>query len=170
MAVIQWWCERGAKSHVAKEISRGGRRRSRDEKGNRGVGDFRFINILQLFSIYFFFRLLLLYLFVFSILFLPTTFIHSHTHDPHPRPLPTTYDPRHLASNIPLALVVSCMHFCPVKIRRGFESSSVCVGMYNSGITNALARVPDGQDKKSLALLSVLFFGQPPLFKRIHYN
>ena len=57
------------------------------------------------------------------------------------------------------------MHFCPVKIRRGFESSSVCVGMYNSGITNALARVPDGQDKKSLALLSVLFFGQPPLFK-----
>ena len=49
------------------------------------------------------------------------------------------------------------MHFCPVKIRRGFESSSVCVGMYNSEITNALARVPDGQDKKSLALLSVLF-------------
>ena len=110
MAVIQWWCERGAKSHVAKEISRGGRRRSRDEKGNRGVGDFRFINILQLFSIYFFFRLLLLYLFVLSILFLPTTFIYSHTHDPHPRPLPTTYDPRHLASNIPLAIACCFLH------------------------------------------------------------
>ena len=28
-------------------------RRSRDEKGNQGVGDIRFTNILQLFSIYF---------------------------------------------------------------------------------------------------------------------
>ena len=28
--------------------------------------------------------------------FLPTTFTHTHTHDP--RPLPTTHDPRHLAT------------------------------------------------------------------------
>ena len=42
-----------AKSHVAKEISE--RRRISREKGNQGVGDFRFINILQLFSINFFF-------------------------------------------------------------------------------------------------------------------
>ena len=67
-----------------------GRRRSPDEKGNQGVGDIRFTNILQLFSIYFFFSITLLYHF-FSILFLPTTFTHTHTHDP--RPLPTTHDP-----------------------------------------------------------------------------
>ena len=36
-----------------------GRRRSRDEKGNQGVGDFRFTNILQLFSIYLFFSITL---------------------------------------------------------------------------------------------------------------
>ena len=55
MSFIQLCCERGAKSHVAQEISGRGRRRVRDEKGNQGVGDFRFINILQFFSIYFFF-------------------------------------------------------------------------------------------------------------------
>ena len=70
-------------------------RRSRDEKGNQGVGDILFTNILQLFSIYFFFSITLLY-HLFSILFLPTTFTHTHTHDP--RPLPTTHDPRHLAT------------------------------------------------------------------------
>ena len=81
-----------------------GRRRSRDAKGNQEVGDFRFTNILELFSIYFFFSITLLYHF-FSILFLPTTFTHTHTHDPHPRPTtsthdprPTTHDPRHLAT------------------------------------------------------------------------
>ena len=45
LAFVQRWYDRGAKSHVAKEISGRGRRRSRDEKGNQGVGDFRFINI-----------------------------------------------------------------------------------------------------------------------------
>ena len=34
---------------MSKEISGRGRRRSRGEKGNQGVGDFRFINILQFF-------------------------------------------------------------------------------------------------------------------------
>ena len=58
-------------------------RRSHDEKGNQGVGDTRFTNILQLFSIYFFFSITLLY-HLFSILFLPTT------HDLYPRP--TTHD------------------------------------------------------------------------------
>ena len=79
MSFIQWWCERGSKSHVAKEISGRGRRRSRDDKGNQGVGDLRFTNILQLFSIYFF---QLLYL----ILFFYTFF----THDIYPHPRPTT--------------------------------------------------------------------------------
>ena len=109
MSFIQWCCEREAKFHVAKEISGRGQRRSRDEKGNQGVGDFRFINILQFFSIYFFFPITLLYHF-FSILFLPTTFTHTHTRDPRPLPtthyplptthypLPTTHDPRHLAT------------------------------------------------------------------------
>ena len=71
-------------------------RRSRDDQG---VGDIRFTNILQLFSIYFFFSITLLYHF-FSILFLPTTFTHTHTytHTHDPRPLSTTHDPRHLAT------------------------------------------------------------------------
>ena len=86
---IQWWCKRGAKSHVCKEISGRGRRRSRNEKGNQGVGDFRFINILQFFSIYYYY-----FLSFFSIRFLPTTFTHTHTHDPHPRPTTSTHYPR----------------------------------------------------------------------------
>ena len=59
-------------------------RRSRDGKGNQGVGDIRFTNILQLFSIYFFFLITLLY-HIFSILFLPPTFTHTH-------------EPQHLAT------------------------------------------------------------------------
>ena len=81
---------------VAWEISGRGRRRSRDEKGNQGVGDFRFINIWQLFPfLFFFFNYFIVSFFFFAILFLLTTFTHTHTHDP--RPLPTTHDPRHLA-------------------------------------------------------------------------
>ena len=56
-------------------------RRSRDEKGNQKVGDIRFTNISQLFSIYFFFSITLLY-HIFPILFLPTTFTHTNFHDP----------------------------------------------------------------------------------------
>ena len=69
---------------MAEVISGRGRRRSRDEKGNQGVGDLRFMNILQLFSFYFFFQLLYVIIF-FSILFLPTTFTQA---------TPTTHDPR----------------------------------------------------------------------------
>ena len=93
MSFIKWCCERGAKSHVAKKISGRGRRRSRDEKGNQGVGDSLFTkNILQLFSIYFFFQLLY-FIFFFSILFLRTPFTHTHTRDPHPRPTTSTHYP-----------------------------------------------------------------------------
>ena len=66
-------------------------RRSRDEKGNQGVGDIRFTNILQLFSIYFFFFFQLLYFITFfSILFF-THDIYPHSH---PRPTTSTYDSR----------------------------------------------------------------------------
>ena len=82
MYFIQCGCERGAKSHVAKEISGRGRRRSRDEKGNQGVGDFQFINILQLFLFISFFQLFLLYHF-FLYFFNPR---HLRT------PAPTTHD------------------------------------------------------------------------------
>ena len=76
--------------HVAKEKSGRRQRRSR-EKGNQGVGDFRYIN----FTIFFLFLFQLLYFIIFfSILFSLTTF--THTHDP--RPLPTTHNPRHLAT------------------------------------------------------------------------
>ena len=92
MSFIQWWCERGSKSHVAKEISGRGRRRSPDEKGNQGVGDFLFINILQIFSIYYYY---------FFIIFFYTCFTHDIYPHPHPRPLPTTHDPRHLATLLP---------------------------------------------------------------------
>ena len=95
--VWQWWCERGAKSHVSKEISGRGRRRSRGVKGNQGVGDFRSINILQFFSIYYYYY----YYYLFIIFFL--TFF---THDTYPHPLPTTHDPRHLATLI--------LHWLPV--------------------------------------------------------
>ena len=63
-----------------------GRRRSRDEKGNQGVRDFRFTNILQLFSIYVFFSITLFYHFLLDFFY--------------PRHLPTltTHDPRHLAT------------------------------------------------------------------------
>ena len=74
---------------MAEIISGRGRRRSRDEKGNQGVGDLRFINILQLFSFQgFFFSITLRYHFFFY-----TFFTHdiypSHTHDPRP----TTHEP-----------------------------------------------------------------------------
>ena len=38
----------------------------------------------------------LILIFFWKTFFLPTTFTHTHTHDP--RPLPTTHDPRHLAT------------------------------------------------------------------------
>ena len=56
-------------------------RRSRDDQG---VGDIRFTNILQLFSIYFFFFQLLYFITFFLYFFLPTTFTHTHTHDLRP--------------------------------------------------------------------------------------
>ena len=64
-----------------------GRRRSRDEKGNQGVGDFRFTNILQLFSIYFsfFFNYFTLSLFFY------TFFTHDIFSHPHPRPTTFSY-------------------------------------------------------------------------------
>ena len=68
---------KGEPSPMFMEISGRGRRRSRGVRGNQRVGDFRFINIVLFFSIYYY------YLFIiFSILFLPTTFTHTHTHDP----------------------------------------------------------------------------------------
>ena len=92
MSFIQWWCERGSKSHVAKEISGRGPRRSGDEKGNQGVGDFRFINILQIFSIYYYY-----FLSFFSILVLPSTFTHTGprptTSSHYPRPTTFSYTP-----------------------------------------------------------------------------
>ena len=70
-------------------------RRSRDEKGNQGVGDIRFTNILQLFSIYFFFSITLLY--HFTILFyprhLPAPTPTTHTHDFYPLPTTFSYTP-----------------------------------------------------------------------------
>ena len=58
------------------------------ENGNQGVGDFRFINILQLFSV------TLLYHF-FSILFF------THHICLHPRPTTSTHYPRHLTTLVP---------------------------------------------------------------------
>ena len=72
---------------VEKKSGRG-RRRSRDEKGTQGVGDFRFINILQLFS---FTLITLLYNFFLSYFQVPTTFTHTRTHEPHPRPTTFSY-------------------------------------------------------------------------------
>ena len=62
-----------------------GRRRSRDEKVNLGVGDFRFTNILQIFP---FFSITSLYHF----------FLYSFYPRHLPTPTPSTHDPRHLAT------------------------------------------------------------------------
>ena len=84
---------------MAKKISGRGRRRSRNEKGNQGVGNFRFINIVQIFSIYccfFYFVIFFLYLFYPRHLPTPT----PTTHDPRPTtsthyPRPTTFSYTH---------------------------------------------------------------------------
>ena len=75
MSFVQWWSERGPKSHVAKEISGRGRKRSREKLGNQGVGDFRFVFVFQL-----------LYFIIFFY-----TFFTRDTHDPHPRPTTFSY-------------------------------------------------------------------------------
>ena len=79
-------CERGVKSNVAKELSGRGRTRS-SEKGNQGVGDVRFINILQLNFFYLFFLIALLYHF-FPYLFYPRNLPTPTTHDLYPLPTP----------------------------------------------------------------------------------
>ena len=75
------------------EPSPTGRRRrgSRDEKGNQGVEDLSFINIL-LFSIYIFFSITFINLSFFLYTFFCPRHLPTHTHDPHPRPTPTTRD------------------------------------------------------------------------------
>ena len=75
---------------VKGEPSPSGRgRRSRNEKGNQGVGDIRLTNILQLFSIDFFFSITLLYpLFFYTFFYprhLPTPTPTTHTHDSYTR-------------------------------------------------------------------------------------
>ena len=78
-------------SQVPQELR--GRSRSKDEKGNQGVGGF----VSQIFyhfflSISFFFDYFTLSFCFYT--FLPTTFTHTHTHDPQPRPTTSTHDPR----------------------------------------------------------------------------
>ena len=80
------------------------RRRGRDEKGNQGAWDFRFINILQVVSIYFFISFFNYFTlsFFFYTFFAHDIYPHPHpqpaTHTNDPRPLPTTHDQRHLAT------------------------------------------------------------------------
>ena len=76
-------------------------RRSRDEKGNQGVGDIRSQIFYNFFLFISFFQLLyfitfFLYFFYPRHLPTPTPTPKTLTHDP--RPLPTTHDPRHLAT------------------------------------------------------------------------
>ena len=72
-------------SQIPQEL--GGRRRSHDKKGNQEIGGFRFTNILELFSIYFFFLITLLYhffLYFFYPRHLPTPTPTTSTHYPRP--------------------------------------------------------------------------------------
>ena len=73
MSLIQWCCERGAKSHVAKEISgRGPKKLWSREKGNQGVGDSRSITFK-----------------IFVLFFISITFLyHFFLYIFHPRHLP----------------------------------------------------------------------------------
>ena len=74
MSFIQWCCETGPKSHLSREISGRGRRRSR-EQGNHWVRDFRFTTFTIFF--YFFFSINLLY--------------HIFLHFFYTHPQPTTF-------------------------------------------------------------------------------
>ena len=71
---VMFWKE---KSHVAKEKSGRGRRRSR-EKGYQGVEDFRFITFI-------------IFSFFFSILYFIIFFYTLFTHFVYPHPRPTTF-------------------------------------------------------------------------------
>ena len=90
MSLIQWCCERGAKSH-----------RKRTKTPWRSIKELE-IFVSQTFYNFFlfisFFQLLYFNTF-FLYFFSPTTFTHTHTHTHthDPRSLPTTHDPRHLA-------------------------------------------------------------------------
>ena len=80
--VMLWKGNQVPRTTVAWEISGRGWRRSRDEKGNQGVGDFRFINILQFCSIYFFFSITLSFFFLYFFFYprhLPTPTTFSYT-------------------------------------------------------------------------------------------
>ena len=69
-------------SQVAKEISGRGRTRSRHEKGNQGVWDFRFINK------YFITFFLIIIIIIFILSFFSILFYPRHL----PTPTPTTHD------------------------------------------------------------------------------
>ena len=102
--VWQWWCERGAKSHVSKEISGRGRTRSRGVKGNQGVGDFRFKNIVQFFSIYYYYYFLS---------FLPYFFTHDIYPHRHPRSTTSTHYPRPTTFSYTLCGIFFLNHLSP---------------------------------------------------------
>ena len=135
MSFIQWWCERGSESHVAKEISGSRTKKKRWRKGQSRSWRFSFYKYFTNFSIYYYF-----FIFFFSIRFLPTTFTHTHTHDPHPRPttsthyprsLPTTHDPRHLATLLTRKLVYRLFQ---LTVMQKFPWNSMEIGalMWNS--------------------------------------
>ena len=88
MSLIQWCCERGAKSH-----------RKTTKKPWWSIKELE-IFVSQTFYNFFlfisFFQLLYFNPF-FLYFFSPTTFTHTHTHTHDPRSLPTTHDLRHLA-------------------------------------------------------------------------
>ena len=87
MSLIQWCCERGAKSHVAKEIlGRGPKKLRSREKGNQGVGDSRSIT----FNIFVLFFILITFLYHFFLYI----FTHAIYPDPQPRLTTSTYHPR----------------------------------------------------------------------------
>ena len=105
MVFIQWWCERGDKSHVSKEISGRGRR-SRGEKGNQckeleifvSETFYNFFYLFYYYYYYYYYYFIIFFHTFFYPLHLPTPTPTPTTHTRDPRPLPTTHDPRHLAT------------------------------------------------------------------------
>ena len=84
-------------------------RRSRDEKGNQGVGDIRFTN--KYFTPFFYSFLFLNY-FTLS-LFFYTFFTHDIYAHPHPRPTTSTDDPRPTTFSYTRANAIP-QKFCPL--------------------------------------------------------
>ena len=95
MSFIQWWCERGAKSHVAKEVSGLKKRTKKKPAWRKGQSRGWRFSFYKYFTVFFY--LLLLFYYFFYTFFTHDIYphlAHTHTRDPHSRPTTSPHYPR----------------------------------------------------------------------------